>query len=299
MLWKLVGSVAQKKSKSKTGSAKVKAARKSSSKVEKAGRSASAASRAKKTAAEAPVKKKGAKKKTAKKTAKKTVKKTAKKTVKKKVVKAVAKKGAKKTSAVAKKVAKGKKVASTRSTVRTNTAAPAKRTTRAAKKAGSAVMNPVAKRTTGAGQKKASLPPVVLQPLVEVKVPKTRLSPEELETFKQLLLDKRAELSGDVRNLSRDTLGHRTSRGSSHSSMPIHMADLGSDNWEHEFTLGLIENEQDRIREIDDALERIRNRTYGVCLATHRRISKARLRAKPWAKFCIEHARALEEGRAR
>ena len=50
--------------------------------------------------------------------------------------------------------------------------------------------------------------------------------------------------------------------------------------------------------EIDDALERIENKTYGVCVATHRPISDARLLAKPWAKYCIEYARAREEGRA-
>ncbi len=78
----------------------------------------------------------------------------------------------------------------------------------------------------------------------------------------------------------------------------MHMADVGTDNWEQEFTFGLIENEQDRIREIDAALKRIQNKTYGVCQATHVPISLARLEAKPWAKYCIEYARAREEGRA-
>ncbi len=170
-----------------------------------------------------------------------------------------------------------------------------------------------AAKTAGVTKKTAKKPTSEGKPLVASKktppapeeekpvaaVPKTRLSPAELQEFKELLLAKRAELSGDVWNLSRETLDNRNSGGGTHSSMPIHMADLGSDNWEHEFTLGLIENEQVRIREIDEALDRIANETYGVCLATHKRISKARLRAKPWAKFCIEHARALEEGRVR
>ncbi len=80
--------------------------------------------------------------------------------------------------------------------------------------------------------------------------------------------------------------------------MPIHMADIGSDNWEQDFTLGLVASEQLVVREIDDALRRIKDRTYGVCMATHKPITLARLRAKPWAKYCIEYARALEEGRA-
>jgi len=83
------------------------------------------------------------------------------------------------------------------------------------------------------------------------------------------------------------------------SSMPTHMADIGSDNWEQEFTLGLIENERSLIREIDEALDRIRNRTYGICLGTNKIIHKARLRAKPWAKYCIEYARKRELGLVR
>jgi len=128
--------------------------------------------------------------------------------------------------------------------------------------------------------------------------PKTHLRADELAEFKQLLLGRRAELAGDMHHLSNESSGKNSEAGADHSTMPIHMADLGSDNWEHEFTLGLIANEQVRIREIDEALARIENGTYGVCLGTHRRIRKARLRAKPWAKYCIEHARALEEGRA-
>jgi RNA polymerase-binding transcription factor DksA len=74
------------------------------------------------------------------------------------------------------------------------------------------------------------------------------------------------------------------------------MADLGSDNWEQDFALGLIASERQTVREIDAALKRIKDKTYGVCLATHQPISTARLRAKPWAAYCIDYARAREEG---
>lgn len=129
-------------------------------------------------------------------------------------------------------------------------------------------------------------------------VPKTQLKAKELREYKQLLLRKRAELAGDVLQLT-NVVTKRTGTGASdHSAMPIHMADLGSDNWEQEFTLGLIANERDRIRDIDDALERIEDKSYGVCLATHKPISQARLHAKPWAKYCIDYARAREKGRS-
>jgi RNA polymerase-binding protein DksA len=127
---------------------------------------------------------------------------------------------------------------------------------------------------------------------------KTYLSSKELREFKDLLLAKRAELAGDVEHLTSEALNRKNSGVNEQSSMPIHMADLGSDTWEQDFTLGLIANEQALVREIDDALARIADRTYGMCVATDKPISMERLRAKPWAKYCIEYARLREEGRA-
>jgi DnaK suppressor protein len=139
---------------------------------------------------------------------------------------------------------------------------------------------------------------VLAFPSPDKPTPKTRLNPKQLLEFKQLLLLKRAELAGDVSHLAEEVLDRKGRGPNEHTSMPIHMADVGSDNWEKEFTFGLIASEHARIREIDAALTRMSDRTYGVCLATHKNISVARLRAKPWAKYCIEYARAREEGRA-
>ncbi|HOW71427.1 MAG TPA: TraR/DksA C4-type zinc finger protein [Phycisphaerae bacterium] len=137
--------------------------------------------------------------------------------------------------------------------------------------------------------------PVILE--LPPEIPPTYLTPAELEGFREMLLQKRHELIGDVANLEDGAI--RSGGGQSTSglsSMPIHMADIGSDTWEQELTLGLIENERGLLREIDEALERIKDRTYGMCLATGKPITKARLRAKPWAKYCIEYARKRELG---
>ena len=131
------------------------------------------------------------------------------------------------------------------------------------------------------------------------KLPKTRLKPQELEEFRDMLLGKRRELIGDMTNLQGDALGTgNSSDNGGGSSMPIHLAELGTDTWEQEFTLGLIEKERTVLREIDEALERIDNQTYGICVMTGKPISKTRLRAKPWAKYCIEYARQRELGLA-
>jgi DnaK suppressor protein len=126
------------------------------------------------------------------------------------------------------------------------------------------------------------------------------LTAAEIEQFRHMLLEKRAEIRGDVHALHSEALNKdRREAAGDLSSMPIHMADLGTDNYELEFTLGLIEGERAILREIEEALERIREGTYGVCLATGKPIGKARLKAKPWAKYCYEYTLAQEQGQRR
>lgn len=126
-------------------------------------------------------------------------------------------------------------------------------------------------------------------------LPKTTLKNAEIEYFKGLLLEKRRELLGDVDNMEREALRkNRFDASGDLSMMPIHMADIGTDNYEQEFTIGLIASERDTLKEIDEALKRVTAGTYGMCLGTHQPIPKARLRAKPWARYCIEYKLALE-----
>jgi len=120
---------------------------------------------------------------------------------------------------------------------------------------------------------------------------------KEMEPFKQLLLEKRRLLMGDVSALERAALQqNRQDASGDLSKMPLDMADIGSDNYEQEFALGLIESEQTTLGEIDEALQRIESRQYGKCLACGHPIAKARLKAKPHAKLCIECRRQKEKG---
>jgi len=125
---------------------------------------------------------------------------------------------------------------------------------------------------------------------------KTPLTKKQLEEFRCLLLEKRRTVLGDLNEMSEDVARHLGSGNI--SNIPTHMADIGTDNFEHEFNLGLLESEQVLLREIDQALRRIEDGTYGVCLGTGKAIPIARLRAKPWAKYTVEYARMLEQGRS-
>lgn len=129
------------------------------------------------------------------------------------------------------------------------------------------------------------------------KTEKTRLSAADIEHFRQILLDKRQEIIGNVNEMKDEALNKsRLDASGDLSSMPIHMADMGTDTFDQEFALGLMDSERKLLREIDDALQRIENHTYGICEGTGKPISKARLEAQPWARYCVEYARMLEQG---
>lgn len=123
------------------------------------------------------------------------------------------------------------------------------------------------------------------------------LASRELEHYRELLLMKRRELVGDMSSMEREAL--RSTQGSNLSNLPLHMADMGTDNYEQEFTLGLVEKDRQLLREINRALAKIMDGSYGICEGTGKPISKPRLEAQPWAKYSIEYARQLERGMLR
>jgi DnaK suppressor protein len=115
---------------------------------------------------------------------------------------------------------------------------------------------------------------------------------KELELYRDAILAKRREILGDMSSMEHEAL--RSSGGSNLSTLPLHMADMGTDNYEQEFTLGLMEKDRKLLRDLNDALAKIQNGTYGICEGTGKPISKARLEAQPWARYSIEYARRLE-----
>jgi len=128
---------------------------------------------------------------------------------------------------------------------------------------------------------------------------KSRLTAAELAYFRELLVEKLKEIIGDVNHIELGAL--KTSRQDSAgdlSSMPIHMADIGSDNYEQEFSLSLMDSERKIVREIHEALKRIQDGTYGVCEGTGEPIPKIRLKGIPWTRYCLKFAELVEKGLA-
>jgi RNA polymerase-binding protein DksA len=127
------------------------------------------------------------------------------------------------------------------------------------------------------------------------KSSKERFTRQDLEFFKKLLLDIRSKIAGDLASLERDGLKTNQKESSGDlSGYSFHMADMATDNFDREFTLGLASNEQNLLNLIDNALHKIKEGTYGICEKTGKPISKRRLLAVPYAPLCIE-AQELEE----
>ena len=122
------------------------------------------------------------------------------------------------------------------------------------------------------------------------------MTKSELARFKKLLLKKREELVSSVNNITEDTRRRSQKEAAGDlSGYSLHMADMASDNFDREFTLNLASGERETLLEIDEALKRIEEKTYGNCLLCGKKISKKRLSAMSYAKFCLK-CKKLEEG---
>ncbi len=122
-----------------------------------------------------------------------------------------------------------------------------------------------------------------------------RFKKAELEWFKQALLKRRDVLSGSVNKMQESALNKDHDEASGDFN---HMADMGTDNFDQDFTLGLIENEEEELRAINEALRKIEDNTYGLCESCEAVIPKARLKALPFTKMCVKCKEKDESGLA-
>ena len=118
----------------------------------------------------------------------------------------------------------------------------------------------------------------------------------DLEAYRTTLQAMRTRLNGDVSQLESEALrsgGGEASGGLSNT--PSHPADLGTDNFEQEFALSLLQNQEQVLQEISDALERIRKGTFGRCEDCQGVIPKGRLKAVPYTRHCVACARKHQQ----
>jgi len=110
--------------------------------------------------------------------------------------------------------------------------------------------------------------------------------------FKTILLSKRNEVLKNFSELEHEFQRTEIDKG---PRLPSHPAEMGTDNFDLENTLELLEGERNILNDIDRALERLEKGTYGLCESCQKHISLKRLQAIPWTRFCVNCADKKEK----
>ncbi|MGC8744062.1 MAG: TraR/DksA family transcriptional regulator [Verrucomicrobiia bacterium] len=110
----------------------------------------------------------------------------------------------------------------------------------------------------------------------------------EWRKYYSILLDLREQLLKQMSGLAKES-------AETVPTYSLHMADSGTDNFDRDFALSMLSADQDAIYEIEEAIKRIENNTYGICELTGKPIPKSRLDAIPWTRFTVEAQRELEK----
>jgi RNA polymerase-binding transcription factor DksA len=124
--------------------------------------------------------------------------------------------------------------------------------------------------------------------------------PEKFKRYYRLLLDLRTHLTEGIERHSEETLKRSAKDDAGDlSAYGQHMADAGTDTFDRDFALSMVASEQEALSEIDAAIKRIHDGTYGVCEITQKPIAKERLLAVPFTRYSAEAQKDLERNRHR
>ena len=124
--------------------------------------------------------------------------------------------------------------------------------------------------------------------------------PEKFKRYFKLLIDLRTHLTEGIERHSEETLKRSAKDDAGDlSSYGQHMADAGTDTFDRDFALSMVANEQEALSEIEAAIKRIHDGTYGICEASQKPIAKDRLLAVPFTRYSAEAQKDLERNRHR
>jgi len=118
---------------------------------------------------------------------------------------------------------------------------------------------------------------------------KNKFNKKELAEFKKLILKQKEGVLEEIKHISDDTLKKSQKEASGDiSGYTYHMADMATDTYDREFSLGLASNERKLLYELDDALKKTEEGSFGICEECKSLIAKNRLKAVPYARLCVK-----------
>jgi len=129
-------------------------------------------------------------------------------------------------------------------------------------------------------------------------VDESKQVPEKFRRYYRLLVDMRDALHKGLAFHSEEALKKSGKDDAGDlSGYSQHLADAGTDTADRDFALSLISNEQEALKEIADAIERLKSGKYGICEITNKAIPHARLMAVPFTRYSLEGQKELERNR--
>jgi len=117
------------------------------------------------------------------------------------------------------------------------------------------------------------------------------------DVYRKLLLKTKEQITGDIRHLSDDNTGSGNDRSGDVSGHALHMADVATDMYDREFALGLAANDRELLASVNQAMARIEEGTYGICIACKKAIASTRLKALPYTETCLKCQEIIESKR--
>ncbi len=121
------------------------------------------------------------------------------------------------------------------------------------------------------------------------------MTKRQLKEFRRALMVERTKFAGEIRAIAREASKTPREASGDLSSYPVHMADMSADTYERELSVSIASSEQEVLYQIDEALKRIDDGTYGVCQQCSKPITMSRLKAVPYTSMCIGCQRAKEQ----
>jgi len=121
------------------------------------------------------------------------------------------------------------------------------------------------------------------------------LSKEQIKQFRQLLITERVKLADEIKSIAQEASKSPREASGDLSAYTLHMADMAADTYERELSMNIISSEQEILYQIDDALKRLDDGSFGICQQCSQPILMSRLKAVPYASLCIACQRTKEQ----
>ncbi len=124
---------------------------------------------------------------------------------------------------------------------------------------------------------------------------KNKKEAKKWDSYKKLLLKIKEDMISDIKQISSASTQSQKDATGDISGHALHMADVATDMYDREFNLGLASNDREVLYQIDSALKRIEDNSYGICRECKKNIAIARLKAIPYVETCLKCQEKIEQ----